>query len=362
MKNILLYAALLFLPLGLQAKTEIPANDYRVTYVGRVLEQSGMVSYDWSGTTVRVCFSGTELQMVCSDSKKDYFNIWIDKEPCAKEDAVVMVSGESQTITLARKLKKGAHIVTVQKRTEGEQGTLTIYGFSTDGSFGYAPGLKERHIEFVGDSYTCGYGTEGPDRNAPFLAETENANLAYAQIIGRFFDADVNTVSHSGRGIVRNYGDFNPEDNMVKKYSQVFDEGSDLQWEPSMAAYTPDIVVIYLGTNDFSVGKQPALNSWCGNYSGLLLKIRSYYGDQVPILCVASKADELMGYYVKTAVERSGIANVSWTAIQDSAHDSEGDLGSSWHPNYKGQRKVACCMIPYISTLTGWDLPVKPIE
>ena len=82
-------------------------------------------------------------------------------------------------------------------------------------------GRKERHIEFVGESYTCGYGTESCDRNDLFLAETENCNLTYAAITARYF-------------------------------------------------------------------------------------------------------------------------------------------GASWHPNYKGHKKVASCMIPYISTLTGWEMTEKP--
>ena len=47
-------------------------------------------------------------------------------------------------------------------------------------------------------------------------------------------------------------------------------------------------------------------------------------------------------------------------AVSKSAHNYEDDLGASWHPNYKGHKKVASCMIPYISTLTGWEMEEKP--
>jgi hypothetical protein len=69
-----------------------------------------------------------------------------------------------------------------------------------------------------------------------------------------------------------------------------------------------------------------------------------------------------MGDYVEHAVTESGISNVHWTSIQASAHNNENDLGAAYHPNYAGQRKVASCVIPYISTLTGWDMPFKPYE
>ena len=64
-----------------------------------------------------------------------------------------------------------------------------------------------RHIEFIGNSLTCGYGVEGKDRSEPYKAETENCNLSYATIIARYFNADYTLIAHSGRGVVRNYGD-----------------------------------------------------------------------------------------------------------------------------------------------------------
>ena len=38
------------------------------------------------------------------------------------------------------------------------------------------------------------------------------------------------------------------------------------------------------------------------------------------------------------------------------------ELGSSAHPNYAGHRKMAMLLIPYVSTLTGWEAEIKPIE
>ena len=46
--------------------------------------------------------------------------------------------------------------------------------------------------------------------------------------------------------------------------------------------------------------------------------------------------------------------------ISKFAYNHDDDLGASFHPNYKGQKKVASCMIPYISTLTGWEMTEKP--
>ncbi|MGN1225753.1 MAG: GDSL-type esterase/lipase family protein [Candidatus Cryptobacteroides sp.] len=335
----------------------IKASDSRVSYVGRTVVESGSVSFDWSATTIRLRFKGSNLQIKCSDTHKDYFNLWLDKAQSAVQDQVIVV--ESDTLITLFKGKKGVHEVILQKRTEGEQGCLKVEEFITDGTFLEAAQPKNRIIEFVGDSYTCGYGTEAADRACPFLPSEENPSLTYADILARYFDAEAVHISHSGRGIVRNYGDYNQQENMVKRYAQAYDEYSEQVWEPN---YRADLVVIYLGTNDFSTGKQPNLWAWCENYKNLLLKIREFHGEQVPILCVASKADETLGLWVKEAVKRSGLEGVWATQIDPYAHNDDVDLGAAWHPNYKGHRKVASIMAPYVATVAEWDLPFKVLE
>ena len=37
-------------------------------------------------------------------------------------------------------------------------------------------------------------------------------------------------------------------------------------------------------------------------------------------------------------------------------HDDDSELGASWHPNYKGHLKLSHSVIPYVSTITGWEL------
>lgn len=348
----------------------IEADSPQIVYEGRTVSDNGSVRFDWSGVVVRVNFTGSRLEMSCEDSRCDWFNLWIDKPQSEKQDTSFSISG-SQTVILAEGLESGSHSIILQKRTEGEQGCLTIRQFATDGHFDQAADPFTRHIEFIGDSYTCGYGTEASDRDQPFRACEENCNLAYAAIIGRFFDAGIRTISHSGRGLVRNYdGAAGPT--MTDRYAYAFDEAeNNLAWngrsEDATGRHTdtgwhPDIVVVYLGTNDFSCGRHPKLNDWCKGTEKLISRIRENYGENVPVLFVASKADDLLADYVRTAVVETAGKNIFWTAVHQTAHNNYDELGASWHPNYKGHRKVACCMIPYISTITGWDMPLKEIK
>ena len=70
---------------------------------------------------------------------------------------------------------------------------------------------------------------------------------------------------------------------MREKMLQTFDEGSKEQWD--FKAYTPDLVVINLGTNDFSVEPKPFKSEFVASYTKILKQLRQHYGD-VPILCI----------------------------------------------------------------------------
>lgn len=116
------------------------------------------------------------------------------------------VEGASSCVPLAEGLAPGPHTVTVQKRTEAEQGRTTLYGIEADGALLDLPPAPSRLIEFIGDSHTCGYGTEGKTASEPFTPETENCDLAWGCIVARCFDADYVLTAHSGQGVVRNWG------------------------------------------------------------------------------------------------------------------------------------------------------------
>lgn len=343
--------------------TTIPASDTRIEYTGRILKCGDCVTYDWSGVYLRVKFTGTRLSIKCSDTKGDWFNYWIDKEMEPVEDGKVHICSKDTTIVLAKGLKKGTHEIILQKRTEAEQGRFTAISFECDGEFLLADGRKGRHIEFIGDSYTCGYGTESDNRDEPFKAETENCNLTYAAIASRYFGADYTLVSHSGQGISRNYDDYRSGYHMPDRYLNTFDEAQEtenVKWDPSSVDTRPDIVVIYLCTNDFSTGRQPHFKSFLSNYKALLSRIKANYSEDIPVLCLASKANPDCATYIKRVCEECGLKNVYWTAMTEMVHNEDSELGASWHPNYKGHKKVASCVIPYISTITGWEMEEKP--
>ena len=349
-------------------QSSVKASDSKITYIGRTEVRDGNVSFDWTGTYAKVRFQGKSLSVKVSDTKKNYYNVWLDGSMSETPDKVVAIHGTDTTIVIFsadelkarfgkdRKAASAPHQVTLQKRTEGEQGTTTFSEFiTTGGGFLQADAPKERIIEYIGDSYTCGYGTESSNKER-FKPETENQNLTYACAVARYFNADQIVVAHSGMGIVRNFNSKFTDYCMPERYTQTFDGDKETKWDAKASGLKPGITVIYLGTNDFSRGMQPAERLFVKNYIKLLKEIKENYGDNHPVLCMVPKHDYLMLEYVRKVQDGCGLKNIHIMSLSPSVHNNVEDMGADGHPNYSGHLKIAYSVIPYVSTITGWEM------
>lgn len=343
-----------------------PAATPEVTYVGRVMQDTAQVSFDWTGTYLRIAFTGRMLKIAYCDTGSNWYSLWIDKPMTEEPDKVFRLSAlnEGATMglhTLFRGLEYEDHELILQKRTEGEQGRLTIYAFHVEGMLQQAEPVKERFIEFVGDSYTCGYGIEAKSREEHFLPRTENAGATYAALLAQYFGADYSLVAHSGMGLVRNYNSRFPNTSMPQLYTQAldWDTVSPVPWKADVTAPKPALTVIYLGGNDFSCGLQPSYERFKEGYLRLLNQIKANYGASHMVLCVTKPGNDELKDYVARVVKECGLRRVYHYAHAASVYDMDKDMGADWHPNRKGHLKLAYSLIPYISTLTGWE--VKPL-
>jgi len=334
-----------------------PATAPEIRFVGRAARSDdGALSFDWSGAYFSFRFEGTRCAMRAADSKRNYYNVFVDGKPHGK----VTAEGPAKTIVLAEGLPHGVHTVLVQKRTEGEQGRTTLFAVGSDGPLLDAPQAPGRHIEFIGDSHTCGYGTEGKSPKEPFTPETENCDLAWGCIIARYFDADYTLIAHSGQGIVRNWGDEKEVSDctMRERMMRTFDMEETPLWD--FAQYRPDIVVIKLGSNDFSEGVAPSEEAFNASYAQALRQIRAAYGD-VPVLCVAPAENTTVYGYLQTFLREQQDPALHCTVMTPGITDWGNDMGANFHPNHRGHRKLASAIIPYIATITGWEMPEKVV-
>lgn len=333
----------------------------KILFTGRTKTiDGGAVTYDWVGVYFRTQFTGTSVAMRLGSTKTCYYNIFIDGKLTKKLQDTISVA---HNVTLAEGLKSGRHTLRVQKATEGGQGATTIYGLFTDrGATLESVQPKDRYIMVWGDSYTCGYGTEAATAREPFSVHTENCDKAYGCIVARYFDADYCLTAHSGFGLVRNYGSKDPvtKESMTVRQWQTFDElGTETYTDTSR---NPDIVMINLGTNDFSRNNNPKENQFVNAYIEFIESIRSRYAD-VPIICIVPhSACQYLRTCMRMLKERTALlGGIEVVGFTDDIVTVAFDTGSG-HPNYSGHKKIAMTLIPVVSKLTGWRMEDRVVK
>jgi len=355
-----LFFAFVILLVGIASGAQpkfIPASNNNIRYVGRFdFSIPQEVRFDWSGVYIQFSFRSNECSVKMSDTGHNYYNVFVDNQPSKTFDVK-----SDTTLVLAGGLGPQIHKVQIYKRTEGNQGTGTFKGIllSENGEMLPWKDIPARKIEFIGNSITCGYGTEGLSKDEHWKPSTENNYLSYAPIIARAFNADYHIVAHSGLGVVRNYGykEKVSPNAMPDRFNRMYDEKELPVW--NFRQWKPDAIVINLGTNDFSTQPYPDEAVFKKEYENLISEVRKQYGD-LPIFCIVGPMiDEPCYSYVKEMVddfrEVYQKKNVFFVGIPTYLMNPEKDLGSDSHPNYLGQRKMAAHVLPVISSILGWD-------
>ena len=335
------------------------ADHAAFSYYGRTdRSDPKTVRFDWPGVYIRCAFTGNMLEIRIKGGARDYFNVFVDNRPGkvihSLTDSVFVVNGFDG---------KGMHELLLTKRTEADMGVASFYGIAIapDGKILPSMVKNARKIEFIGNSITCGYGTEGLSGNERFKPETENSYYSYASIIARAFSADYALIAHSGLGIIRNYNDKSKISTklppMPQRFDRILDTDSVGKWDFKQSM--PDAVVINLGTNDYSTLPHPDKAVFKLHYSQLIEKIVAVYGN-VPVFCVVGPMTNEPCYsIVKEVVEDYNLTHndikVYFAGIPDGLLNNGNDLGSDTHPSYRGQRKTAACLIPLMANVLKWN-------
>ncbi|MFY9150864.1 MAG: SGNH/GDSL hydrolase family protein [Prolixibacteraceae bacterium] len=358
MKKLLSFLIILMICfLGFAQTKFIPAGNKAFRYVGRYGSSiPNEIRFDWTGFYIQFSFRGTSCALRMSDSGHNYYNVYLDDQA----PKTIEVYSDT-TLQIASGLETQVHRVQVFKRTEGSQGIASFKGIliPEKGEMLEWKEIPKRKIEFIGNSITCGYGTEGLTKNERWKPSTENSSQSYATIMARALQADYHLTAHSGQGVVRNYGyrEKNSPLAMPGRFNRVFDEKDQPVWD--FRKWKPDVVVINLGTNDFSTQPFPDKADFKNGYEKLIREVLKQYGE-LPVFClVGPMTDEPCYSYVKELVEdlRSVYQkkNVFFVGIPTYLMDPEKDLGSDSHPNFSGQKKMAAHVLPVISSVTGWE-------
>jgi lysophospholipase L1-like esterase len=346
---------------------DIPPDDPNIFYMGRIDCQREGPAFAFPAASVRVRFEGSALDLRLRDSgtgtpqSTNYYDVSIDGAAPTRLEA----APGDQVYALARDLSAGEHRAEIVKRVEsnGNSGKGQVLGFRVrEGAKLLPTQARPLRIEFVGDSITCGYGNEvsttTPDQ-FHYTTVNSNANLAYGAVVARQLDAEYVAVAISGRGVYRNYADAAGTTLPVAHDTTLPDDSGAPAW--NFARYSPDVVVVNLGTNDFSP-PGPDHDAFKAAYTAFLQKIRSNYPSALLLAVVGPMLNDgfppgVMAWTtiqadvagVVEALRSGGDDNVHYLALQPQSSP----YGEDWHPTVATHQSMADAVAAEITRLRG---------
>lgn len=352
-----LAAALLALaPVGGAAL--VPADDPRVAITGRVdRSRAGRVRLGYPGVALRLRFEGTSLAMRAVATTPDvFFDVSVDGGPAR----VLRLPAGAADIVLAQGLSKATHTVELVHRNETWQGVVSVVGFRTDpGGRLVRDGTRpSRRLLLVGDSVTCGENVDRAAGTCRKDASHWNASRSYGMRLARALGAEAHLVCHGGRGLVRDWQGRTDVWNAPRFFDLALPEEGGPAWDHS--AWTPDAVVVSLGTNDFSpsAGPLPERETWvsaCVAFvrhirarhpsAGIVLTEGAIVSDEDP----ARPARAALAAFLDEAVRRLGDRRI----VRAPSARRPGDACDA-HPTATEHAAMARELEPSVRAVAGW--------
>ncbi|MFF7308045.1 GDSL-type esterase/lipase family protein [Streptomyces sp. NPDC008137] len=322
---------------------------------GRVQDGGDVLRYSWPGVYFEGRIRGTGVGIKLDDPAADY-----DVQVDGATVATLVTPG--RTTHWVDGLRKGVHTVRLVKRNDTPWSTSAFGGFvaAPGGAVLSRPTARGRQIEFVGDSLTAGYGNLSASRDCTGeqVARTTNADVGYAALTARRLRADYQVNAYSGRGMVRNYNGGSPEENYRTFYDRALLNVPGDVWQ-NPGTWRPGLVVVHLGTNDFSTPVNPG-EPWTDEslaaayrsaYGGFLQKLRTRYGPGTTLLAVG--AGPFAGHVEQVVRERTGAGDrrVRYWRLDDTDLDF---TGCHWHYSARDHRLLAGRLTSFLA-----DLPIR---
>jgi lysophospholipase L1-like esterase len=323
-----------------------------VNVPGRVLRETrGEIIFGWPGVYFESRFRGTGVR-VRFEAPQEHMRLLVDGE---QKMAVSKVRAVDLTLG---GLPMGEHVVRLEKQTESQSGGGRFFGFyAIEGEWPLAARPRPRRIEFIGDSYTVGYGNTSPVRECSKaeVHDRTDTQQAFGPVLARRYDADYRVVAYSGLGIVRNYAGGTPELSIPRIYAQPTPD-TRAGTEPPETGWRPQIIVINLGTNDFSTPLH-AGERWREAEALRADYRRTYAGFVKRIAARQTQARFiLMGSDEFIADVRAVAASVNRDAPGVATVILFGGLeltGCDWHPSLADDRKLADLLAGTIDSIPG---------
>lgn len=350
----LFFIALLFCLNKVHAKadsTYYDGSNKFIRYTGRGDFSNNKAPRFWaSAAYVEINFSGSYCILLINDevlynSVHNYIEIKIDERKAQR----IQLKEKNNRIILAEGLSTGKHTAIICKDTEAENGYIEIAGFVCKTLLKLTPQNK-RKIEFIGDSITCGFGSDEssiPCDTGQWYDE-HNAWLAYGPITARKCKAQWHLTSVSGIGLIHSC--CNKKILMPQVFNKISLSKDTISWNFNL--YQPDVVTVCLGQND---GIQDS-SVFCNAYVQFAKRLRSHYPKARLVFLTSPMAGpQLNAALIKyTIAVKQYFINNGDNNVGSYAFSKQFIKGCGNHPALQEQQEMADELSLYIKKIMKW--------
>lgn len=319
------------------------AKSAAFTYVGRFDFSDENGPKVWApGAYIKVDFHGSYCAIKIKDENKfythyNYIHVVID-------DTIIRrfkLSKTENTIVIGKHFSQQKHHLIICKDTESDIGFIQFEGVYCR----KISKIKKRAvIEFIGDSITCGNGSDLSRVNCEDgkWFDQHNAFMSYGAILARRLKREWILSSVSGIGLTRSC--CGNELTMPQCYQYI-------SFKPTSELYPikkehPDIVCVTLGQND---GLQKA-SIYVSAYLKFLAQLRKTHPTAQFILCTSPMAKEKLRNHLKNCIQRvvKIAKNSGEQKLEMFSYSKTYGKGCLSHPTVEEHLKIAQELLNFI--------------
>lgn len=307
--------------------------------------------YSWPAIYFETAFNGDSLTVRFDDDQNN-FQLIIDNQ------TPVTINKPGKQDYVVPNLTPGKHQVRLEKISETQSSTGRFLGFYSDDKPAKLP-KRKRQIEFIGDSFTVGYGNTSSSRECTNeeLFNTTNSQLAFGPLTAKHFNADYQINASSGFGIVRNYNGHSPDKNLIGLYPFTLHNNSYIY----AGNWQPQVIVIGLGTNDFSTKlndserwktREALQQDYINKYTQFVKTLHTNNPKAQFILMASDQAEGEIAAQVSKVIaslKADGLKKID--SIIFTGLDYQ---GCHWHPSVNDDKLITSLLIDYLKANKAW--------
>lgn len=327
------------------------AENKNIQYTGRVAFTNGERPRFWQpGVYITARFEGASCSFIVNDEElwgksHNYIEVVVDDTIFYR----MQTKSKTDTISVAKNLQPGTHTIVICKNTEANIGYLEFVGFLCNKLLSL-PVKPKRKLEFIGDSITCGTGSD--QSQVPCgkgkWEDQHNAYMSYGPVAARKLNAQWHLSAVSGIGMIHSCCNMNVI--MPQVYDKVSMRNDTILW--NFNNYQPDAVTICLGQNDGI--RDSAV--FCSTYVKFIKTLRSYYPDAAIVCLTSPMADANLTPVLQKYLNRivNYVNNNGDKKVYGFFFSKQYNNGCDGHPDLAQHQLIANKLSVFLSKLLNW--------